>query len=407
MDLASKGAERLRVLVINSGSSSIKYRVFDADGLSLICRGAVDKIGEGKGIRRHWTAQGVDWKEEIDIKNHDEGLGSIFQALADTGMILDKNNLRGIGHRVVHGGTEFKQPVLIDDGVVETIRRTSSLAPLHNPTNLLGIEYSIRKFPDVPQVAVFDTAFHQSLPPHAYHYALPFDIYKRYGIRRYGFHGTSHQYVARLAAAHLDRPIEDLRLITLHLGNGASATAISGGRSVDTSMGLTPLEGLMMGTRSGDIDPAAHFFIMRQTGKSPEELESMLFHESGLLAIAGTNDMREVERLADGGSERACLAIDMYCHRIRKYIGGYYAVLGKADALVFTGGIGENSALVRKKTCEGLEGLGIHLDEDRNSSVSGEISEIQLAQGAVRLLVIKTDEEKEIARQTLKKARDD
>jgi acetate kinase len=309
--------------------------------------------------------------------------------------------LSGIGHRVVHGGETFTEPALVDGEVLEAIRRTEPLAPLHNPANLMGIRVALELFPAVPQVAVFDTSFHQSMPPRAFRYALPEEFYRRHHLRRYGFHGTSHNYVAKMAAAHLSRRLEDLNLITLHLGNGASAAAIRGGRSVDTSMGLTPLEGLMMGTRSGDVDPALHFYLAREAAMELDDIEDLLYTKSGLLGVCGTNDMREVERLAGQGDEGAELALEMYCYRVKKYIGAYFAVLGRLDALVFTGGIGENSALVRRMSCQGLDALGITLDDYLNGSPLGGVSAIHSDGGLVPVLVVRTDEELEIARQTL------
>jgi acetate kinase len=274
------------------------------------------------------------------------------------------------------------------------------LAPLHNPANLTGIEVARERRPDVPQVAVFDTAFHQTMPLRAFHYALPQDLYTEYHVRRYGFHGTSHLHVARKAAEHMEQSLDKLNLITLHLGNGASAAAIKSGKSVDTSMGMTPLEGLIMGTRCGDIDPAIHFYLSRVTGKTSEELEVMFNQESGLKGICGVNDMREIIRLVTSGDKQSQLALDMYSYRIKKYIGAYVAVLGAVDALVFTGGIGENAALIRKLCCEGLDNLGITIDNQKNEVCSGEISEIQEEKRSVKIIVIPTNEELEIARQT-------
>jgi acetate kinase len=301
---------------------------------------------------------------------------------------------------VVHGGEFFHEPTFVDDRVIDAIRGMIPLAPLHNPANLIGIEVAMKQRPDVPQVAVFDTAYHQSMPPHAFHYALPQELYKKHHVRRYGFHGTSHLYVAKQASEHLGKPLDNLNLITLHLGNGASAAAIKAGESVDTSMGLTPLEGLIMGTRCGDLDPAIHFYLARETGKSMDEVETLLNNESGLKGICGVNDMREIIRLVGEGDEKAELAIDAYCYRIKKYIGAYFAVLGHVDALVFTGGIGENAALIRQRSCENLSGLGIMLDEQKNSSCVGTFMPVHSRESKVGILVIPTNEELEIARQT-------
>jgi acetate kinase len=315
----------------------------------------------------------------------------------------DTGELFGIGHRVVHGGEAFHRPTLINEEVIATIRRLSPLAPLHNPANLIGIEAALEQAPRVPQVAVFDTAFHQSIPVHAFRYALPKELYDRYYIRRYGFHGTSHYYVAKQAAKYLKHPLDSLNLITLHLGNGASAAAIENGSSVDTSMGMTPLEGLIMGTRSGDIDPAIVFYLGRETGKSRDEVESLLNKASGLRGICGVNDMREIMQRSKTGDDLARLAIDMYCYRIKKYIGAYCAVLGRVDALVFTGGVGENAAGIRAGACRGLAQLGIEVDQTRNLRVSNKICEIQSSNSSIKILVIGTNEELEIALQTVER----
>ncbi len=399
----------MKVLVINSGSSSIKYRLFDAKDYSMLAMGLLERIGEpGSRLSHHWRGPTGEFTETVydrRIQNHREGLMLVDSAIAESGILGSCSELFGVGHRVVHGGETFYEPTVIDAAVVDAIRKLAPLAPLHNPANLMGIEASLEHMPGVPQVAVFDTAFHHKMPPHAFHYALPSDMYAKYHVRRYGFHGTSHEYVAGKVAVHIGKPLEELNIITLHLGNGASASAIRGGRSIDTSMGMTPLEGLVMGTRCGDLDPAVSFYLGRSTGKSGEELESMLNHESGLRGICGLNDMREIQRLADRGETRARLAFDMFCYRVKKYIGAYYAVLGRVDVVVFTGGIGENSPDVRKDSCKGLEGLGIIVDDKRNNSHGDGICEIQKEEGSVRLLVVQTNEELAIARQTMQKIR--
>jgi acetate kinase len=325
----------------------------------------------------------------------------VVELLRDGGTISQPAELFGVGHRVVHGGEAFRQPALVDGEVVEAIRAMTPLAPLHNPANLIGIEVARRRAPQVPQVAVFDTAFHQGMPDHAFRYAVPEQLYRQHGVRRYGFHGTSHAYVAREGARLLGRPLESLNLITLHLGNGASAAAIEGGRSVDTSMGLTPLEGLIMGTRCGDLDPALHFYIARATGASMDDIECLLNRDSGLRGICGDNDMRTIRARAAQGDEAAALALRMFAYRLRKYIGAYCAVLGHVDALIFTGGIGENDAAARAGACESLEMLGIRVDPERNRAGHREAREIQAAESSVRVLVVPTDEELEIARQTV------
>ena len=307
-----------------------------------------------------------------------------------------------IGHRVVHGGEVFREATRIDGKVVEAIREQCHLAPLHNPANLVGIEVALERQPGVPQVAVFDTAFHQTLPPRAYRYAIPEEWYASHRVRRYGFHGTSHAYVAREAAARLGRPIEELNLITLHLGNGASACAIEGGRSVETSMGLTPLEGLVMGTRSGDLDPSVAGYVAGQAGLSPEKVEAALNRKSGLEGLCGASDLRDVLEREASADERAALAVDVYVHRIRKYVGAYTAVLGRVDGLVFTAGVGENSPDVRERVCDGLEGLGIRIDPARNRAQAAGSRTIHAEGGAVAILVVPTTEELEIADQTLR-----
>ena len=394
----------MNILVINSGSSSVKYQLFDMQQSRVLTSGLVERIGEAESRLVHRWLQDGDMQELVrseTIADHQHAFEAIGAAMRDSGSLADVARLDGIGHRVVHGGEEFTQPTPIDAAVVERIRALGPLAPLHNPANLTGIEVCLRLFPDLPQVAVFDTAFHQTMPAHAYRYALPEAWYSDYRVRRYGFHGTSHHYVARQAAAFLQQPLTALNLITLHLGNGASAAAIRQGACVDTSMGLTPLEGLMMGTRCGDIDPAIPFYIGTATDATPAELEAALNRDSGVKGICGDNDMRAVQQRAGAGDARARLAIDMYCYRIRKYIGAYCAVLGHVDALVFTAGIGENSALVRETACRGLEILGIALDPDKNHAPRSAGAAIERAGAAVRVLVIPTNEEIEIARQTL------
>ncbi|MFQ5642689.1 MAG: acetate/propionate family kinase [Thiogranum sp.] len=395
----------IKVLVINSGSSSIKYQLFDMNGGTVLASGAVERIGETESLHRHRVHTGDDVTEDRHtrcIADHREGLVRIGTLLHDSGALTGLSELSAIGHRVVHGGESFREPALIDAAVVDRIRDMVPLAPLHNPANLMGIEVALQQAPDVPQVAVFDTAFHQSIPAHAWRYALPDRLYTEQRVRRYGFHGTSHGYVAKQAAAMLGKPLASLNLITLHLGNGASAAAIAGGNSVDTSMGMTPLEGLIMGTRCGDMDPAILFYLARTTGMDNDAIESLLNKESGLKGICGANDMREVHRLADAGDARARLALEMYCYRIKKYIGAYYAALGTLDAVVFTGGIGENDARVRAQCCAGLEDLGIALDARKNTPAGSGAFDIHRDTSPVSLLVIPTNEELEIALQAVR-----
>lgn len=395
----------MKVVVINSGSSSIKYEVFEVCHLDVLSSGLLERIGEDESQHTHCVHMASGKVKEAvrraRIRNHEEGFRFILGNTLDSPVIEDAAEILGIGHRVVHGGEAFCDPVLIDDTVIETIRDLIPLAPLHNPANLQGIEAARQVFPGVPQVAVFDTAFHQSMPAHAYTYALPYGLSGRHRVRRYGFHGTSHGFVAKKAATYLGQPLHVLDLITLHLGNGASATAIGKGKSIDTSMGMTPLEGLVMGTRCGDLDPSIPFYLGRVTGMSDEDMEMLLNKGSGLKGLCGVNDMREILRMAEGGERFAQLALEITCYRIKKYIGAYFAVLGRLDAIVFTGGIGENASLIRAKACGGLEKLGIAVNPSRNQAVRGDVAEIGKDGLPVRILVVRTDEEREIALQTV------
>jgi acetate kinase len=363
--------------------------------------GAIERIGEAEALHRHRNAGSEESCAAVRVQDHRVGLEYIGRTLRESGALKDMSELSAIGHRVVHGGEAFRLPTLIDDAVIERIRDMIPLAPLHNPANLVGIEVALGQAPDVPQVAVFDTAFHQSIAAHAYRYAVPEALYSGHKVRRFGFHGTSHAYVAKRAAALLGRPLWSLNLITLHLGNGASAAAIRDGQSVDTSMGMTPLEGLIMGTRCGDIDPAIHFYLAREAGLDSAELEALLNQESGMKGICGQNDMREVHRLADAGDAEAGLALDMYCYRIKKYIGAYSAVLGRVDAVVFTGGVGENDAQVRAQVIDGLGNLGLVIDAVRNAEDRSGAVAIHHDDSPVAILVVPTNEELEIALQTL------
>jgi acetate kinase len=386
------------ILVLNCGSSSLKYALFDMDG-QPIAGGIVERIGEAQSRLNHRRfANGAVESEisrDVPAANHHEAFNHVQAALGDA----VRARVAAVGHRVVHGGDKFSGPVRIDNHVRSVIWGLAALAPLHNPPNLVGIELAERAYPHLPQVAVFDTGFHQTMPAHAYRYAVPEDWYRKHRIRRYGFHGTSHEYVAHCAAAHLGRDLSELNLITLHLGNGASAAAIAGGGCVDTSMGFTPLEGLVMGTRSGDLDPAIALHIEHVTGMGWKGLDHTLNHECGLKGMAGVNDMREILRRIEAGDEAAKLALDVYCYRIKKYIGAYYAVLGRVDGIVFTAGVGENVPMVRSNSCAGLEHMGIALDETENAKVANDIAEIQKPGQPVRVLVIRTNEELQIVRQ--------
>jgi acetate kinase len=392
-------------LVINCGSSSIKYGLFAMEPGHLLASGLLERIGERVSLIRHRAenAQGelVEHKQEIEAPDHRAAFAHIAEVLRNDSGFEAGQEPDAIGHRVVHGGEAFSASVAIDRTVIDTIRNLIPLAPLHNPANLTGIEICRKTFPSVPQVAVFDTAFHQSMPPRAFRYAVPEAWYSHHGIRRYGFHGSSHRYVAGRAADYLQRPLEDLKLITLHLGNGASAAAIQHGRSIDTSMGFTPLEGLVMGTRCGDLDAAIPLHLENVLGQSADELEEALNRDSGLKGLCGSNDLREVLADEQAGDERARLALDVYCYRIRKYIGAYFVALDGLDALIFTGGVGENAPLIRSRVCKGLDKLSIAIDPEANDSTLEEIGEIGSGGHAVRVLAVRTNEELQIARETL------
>lgn len=393
------------VLVINCGSSSIKYQLLLMDEGRLLAGGLLERIGESESQLRHRSRNEngdlVEIAREVTARNHREAFGHIVEVMGVSVTLEGGAGLSAIGHRVVHGGETFTQPTLIDPAVIESIRALIPLAPLHNPANLLGIEVCRECFPQVPQAAVFDTAFHQTMPPWAYRYAVPHDWYQHHRVRRYGFHGSSHRYVADQAARYLNRPLDQLNLITLHLGNGASAAAIAGGLCIDTSMGFTPLEGLVMGTRCGDLDAAVPLHMQRVDNLSVESVDYALNREAGLKALAGTNDLREVLLRKDGGDEAARLALELYCYRIKKYIGAYYAALGTVDAVIFTGGVGENASAVRSLVCAGLERLGIEVEETANACNDGAVSDIGRSGASVRVLVIRTNEELQIARETL------
>jgi acetate kinase len=394
----------MNILVINSGSSSIKYEYFHLEQRQAPASGILERIGETNACltHRYRNAQGLvqDIRSEKPVPDHRTGLEWIGNMLGESGLTHGSSKLHGIGHRVVHGGEVFKEPTLINKEVIAAIKDQSPLAPLHNPANLTGIEEACRFAPDVPQVAVFDTAFHQTIPPVAYQYAIPRDLYQKHRVRRYGFHGTSHRYVTEQAARHLQKPLDEVNLIVFHLGNGASVAAIRAGQSVDTSMGMTPLEGLIMGTRCGDIDPAIIFYLGRVTGQSLQDIETRLNKESGLKGICGANDMREVIKRMEADDELARLAHDMVAYRIKKYLGAYYAVLGHVDAVIFTGGIGENVHSIRARACEDLRGLGIELDPRKNTQRTGGIQEIHKKDSRTKLLVIPTNEELQIAQLT-------
>ena len=397
----------MKILVINAGSSSIKYQLFDMEAGSVLAAGLAERIGEPVGRIKHKLTNGAEKQEiirDLAIENHRQGLLKVVDLLTDAefGVIASPSEIQAVGHRVVHGGDKFSQPTVINAEVRTTIQELSPLAPLHNPANLTGIEVATEVFPNAIQVAIFDTAFHQTMPVEAYRYAIPQNLYDDHRIRSYGFHGTSHLYVSKKAIAYLNKPADETKLITLHLGNGASVAAVKGGKSVDSSMGFSPLPGLMMGTRSGDIDPAIVFYLGRNLGMSYDEIDNLLNKKSGLIGICGDNDLRDIQLRRKDGDPAATLALEMYAYRVKKYIGAYIAALNGLDALIFTAGAGENNVSVRWLSCLGLDYLGISLDENKNDrGVMGEVTEIQNAESKVKVLIIPTNEELEIAQQTL------
>jgi acetate kinase len=388
----------MKVLVLNSGSSSVKVQFMRTEDESVLAKGIVEKIGSSDAIVTYQPEGRNKIREIREILNHSVAIELVLNLLLSPqhGVIRQKSEIDGIGHRVVHGGEDFSDSVLVTDKVKASIRKCIQFAPLHNPHNLKGIEACEELLPGIPQVGVFDTAFHQTIPPKAYIYGLPYALYRKLSIRRYGFHGTSHSFVARKAAEILGRPVDKLNLITCHLGNGASIAAVAGGKSVDTTMGFTPLEGLVMGTRCGSIDPALVPYIMEREKLSPKEIDSIMNKNSGMLGLTETShDMREIEQEAAHGSDRHQLALEIYCHTVKKYIGAYMAEMGRVDAIVFTGGIGENSRLVRRLCTAGLEEFGIVLDAAKN-----EANERVASSGRVKIMVVPTNEELAIARDT-------
>jgi len=398
----------MAILVINAGSSSVKFTLFNADGKTVQAAGIVERIGSDGTRLKYRGRQGQTLDQQLPVADADQAVGTILVALTHPahGVIGSIQEIVAVGHRVVHGGEALTRPTVIDDPVKSIISEYCRLAPLHNPPNLAGIEAGQRHLPAAVQVAVFDTAFHATIPRHAYLYALPMHFYTEDRIRRYGFHGISHQFVSQEAARFLELSLEGLRMVTCHLGNGCSMTAVRAGRSIDTSMGFTPLEGLVMGTRCGDIDPAAVLHMMEHHRLSPAAMNDLLNKQSGILALAGigSNDLRDVIAAAEGGNNEAAAAIDIFCYRIRKYIGAFAAAMGGLDVLVFTAGIGENSPEVRRRVCAGLEaadGFGIVLDPKKNMTASSQTRAIQAKAGRVKVLVVPTNEELEIARETL------
>lgn len=393
----------MKVLVINCGSSSIKYQLYDADIQQVLAKGSVSRIGEEGSYLKH-EAGDVKLEKEVPVPSHRSGFELIVQSLLDQnhGVIKDLSEVSAVGHRTVHGGDTFIESTLITEDVIEKMEACIPLAPLHNPANLTGIREAKRIFPNVPHVAVFDTAFHQTMPPKAYLYALPYEYYETYKIRRYGFHGTSCRYVGQRTVEVLKRPPEEVKMVICHLGNGVTIAAVNGGKSVDTSLGFTTVPGVMMGTRSGDIDPGLIFYLNRQLGLSLDRIDNILNQESGLLGVSGvSNDMRLIIENSRHGNERCQLAMEMFAYQVKKFVGAYAAAMGGIDALVFTAGIGENSPLTRAMICEGLEFLGIELDETKNNETLGMEQIISSPSSTVKVLVIPTNEERMIVLDTI------
>lgn len=394
----------MKILVLNCGSSSIKYKLFDMDSQSVIAQGGIEKIGLPDSFLKLTLPNGEKKILEKNIPEHTVGVEFILDTLvsAEYGAIQSVDEINAVGHRMVHGGEKFSESVLLTPEVLEAFTACNDLAPLHNPANLKGVRAIEAILPNVPQIGVFDTAFHQTMPDYAYMYAVPYELYQKYGVRRYGFHGTSHRYVSKRVCEFLGESAEGKKIITCHIGNGGSISAIQDGKCMDTSMGLTPLEGLMMGTRSGDIDGGAISFIMEKEGLDAAGISNLLNKKSGILGVFGeSSDMRDLDTAAKAGNPRAILAEKMYFYRIKKYIGSYAAALGGVDTIVFTGGVGENQSSARWESCKGLEFMGVKLDADKNNAIHGEEAVISRPDSKVKVVVIPTDEELMIASDTL------
>lgn len=393
----------MKILVINTGSSSLKYQFIDMNNENVLAKGVCDRIGLEQSFLKHSKIGVKAVVIEKDLYNHKLAIKEVIKALTDDeiGVIKNMEEISAVGHRVVHGGEEFYESVIINDKVMKTIQECSELAPLHNPANIVGIEACKQILPNVPMVAVFDTAFHQTMPRHAYIYALPYEIYEKYGLRRYGFHGTSHKYVAERAAEMLNKPIEGLKIITCHLGNGASICAVKNGKSVETSMGFTPLQGLCMGTRSGTIDPAVISFLMEREKMTVKDVSDFLNKKSGVLGVSGvSSDFRDIEDAANSGNDRAKLALDIFCYRVKRFIGDYAALMNGVDIVVFTAGIGENNQYIRSQVLAEMDYMGLMIDKEKNK-VKGEEMDISSADSKVKTFVIPTNEELAIAREAL------
>lgn len=398
----------MKILVINAGSSSCKYQLLEMDTHAVLCSGLAERIGQDEGRLTHKIAPDTDKEEKIvqtaHFPTHVQAMEMVIALLTDAekGVIKDKSEIAGIGHRVLHGGEAVSDPVLVDERVKGIVRECAVLGPLHNPANLMGIEVAEKLFPGVPNVAVFDTEFGMGMPKEAFMYALPYELYEDLRIRRYGFHGTSHKYIAGATAKYLGKPLSDLRSITMHLGNGSSMSCVRNGKCFDTSMGLTPLEGLIMGTRCGSIDPAIVPFVMEKKGLTPEQVDTLMNKKSGLLGLCGHTDMRDVHAEVKKGNERAALALKMLVRSIKKTLGSYYFLLdGKVDALVFTAGIGENDDIVRAEVCAGLENLGIKIDAKENGTRKAGARAISTPDSSIPVLIIPTNEELQIAMATV------
>jgi len=392
----------MKVLVINCGSSSLKYQILDMTNEELLCKGLVERIGMDGSVITHEKTGMDKVKTEVPMKDHKDAIAQVLAAVqnAENGVVASMDEIGAVGHRVVHAGEKFAESVLITEAVIKALEECIELAPLHNPPNLLGIAACQQLMPTTPMVAVFDTAFHQTMPAESYIYALPYEYYTKYGVRRYGFHGTSHRYVSARAAEMLGKDLKDLKIITCHLGNGSSLAAVKDGKCFDTTMGFTPLEGLAMGTRCGDIDPAIVTFIGEKEGLSYAEVNNVVNKKSGVLGISGvSSDFRDIESAAKEGNERAQLALDVFTHKVKAYIGAYMAEMNGCDAIVFTAGVGENGIGNRAAICEGLENLGIVLDAEKNN-VRGKDTVISADDSKVKILLIPTNEELMIARDT-------
>jgi len=394
----------MKILVLNCGSSSIKYALYNMDDKSVMTSGGAERVGLDGAFVKVKLANGEKKQIMHDIPEHTEGVKFIFSLLTDPeiGVIKDLKEIDAVGHRMVHGGEKFNKSVLLTDEVLKAFEECSDLAPLHNPANLKGVNAVKELMPGLPQVGVFDTAFHQTMPDYAYMYAIPYELYEKYAIRRYGFHGTSHRYVSKRACDFLGVRYEDQHIITCHIGNGGSVAAVKHGKCIDTSMGLTPLEGVMMGTRSGDIDGGAVAFIQKKLGLDADGISNLLNKKSGVQGITGiSSDMREIDAAAAAGDKKAVLALEMYNYRIKKYVGAYAAAMGGADIIVFTAGVGENQASMRAAVCENMEWMGVKLDEEKNATVRGEEAIISTQDSPVTVVVIPTDEELVIATDTM------